>query len=71
MQRLVTNVAGEENTIIIINTEHSRAHRNTKEMKLQILEKFYFPRMASRIRSLVSSFRGCKMLKLIDTATNH
>jgi len=28
-------------------------------MKLQILEKFYFPRMASRIRSLVSSCRAC------------
>jgi len=62
-QRLVTDVAGEEETIRIINTEHTKAHRNPKEMKLQILEKFYFPRMASRIRSLVSSCRTCKMFK--------
>jgi len=30
-------------------------------MKLQILEKLYFPRMTSRNRSLASSCRACKM----------
>jgi len=52
---LVTDVAGEEETIRIINKEHARAHRNPKEMKLQILEKLYFPRMSSRLRSLVTA----------------
>lgn len=42
-QRLVTDVAGEEETIRIINTERTRAHRNPKEMKLQILENFISP----------------------------
>jgi len=32
-------------------------------MSLQILETFIFPRMASCIRSLVSSCRACIMLK--------
>jgi len=62
-QRLVTDVAGEEETIRIINKEHAGAHRNPKEMKLQILEKLYFPRMSSRLRSLVSSCRAFKMFK--------
>jgi len=62
-QRLVVDVCDEEEMCRIIGEEHSRAHRNAKEMKIQILERFYLPKMASRIKTQVSSCQVCKMFK--------
>jgi len=62
-QRLATDLNDEEEICKVIGEEHSRAHRNPKEMKLQILERLYFPKMASLIKSQVSScqvFKKCK-----------
>lgn len=44
---------------IIIST-HKRAHRNAKENKIQILEKFYFPSMNSKINRIVKQCAVCK-----------
>jgi len=62
-QRLGPDMNDEEEVCRIIGEEHLRAHRNAKEMKLQILERFYFPTMASRIRTQISSCKVCKMFK--------
>lgn len=60
-QRLVEDVTNEERVCRIIEDEHKRAHRNAKENSLQILERYYFPRM----RSLICQYtRNCEVCKL-------
>lgn len=39
---------------------HKRAHRNEKENKLQLLEKYYFPKMSNRINSIIAQCKVCK-----------
>lgn len=62
-QRLVTDLFDEEEICRVIDKEHRRAHRAPKEVRLQILEKFYFPKMASTIRVQLSSCECCKLFK--------
>jgi len=62
-QRLVQDLNDEEEICRVITEEHLRAHRNVKEMRMQILEKFYFPKMTSRMKLQVSSCHVCKMYK--------
>lgn len=44
---------------IIIKT-HKRAHRNCRENKIQILEKYYFPSMTKKINSIIEQCSVCK-----------
>jgi len=53
----------EEKICEVIVKEHRRAHRNSKEVRIQILEKYYFPRMASIIRIQLSACTTCKLHK--------
>lgn len=46
----------------IIN-EHKRAHRNSKENKVQLLEKYYFPKMQAKIDQIVKQCKICKTQK--------
>ncbi|XP_036348053.1 uncharacterized protein LOC118757450 [Rhagoletis pomonella] len=43
--------------------EHNRAHRNSEENKLQVLQKFYFPQMRAKILRVVKQCRTCKLNK--------
>lgn len=52
----------EEQNKIIIET-HNRAHRNEKENRLQILEKYFFPAMARKIKNITKICRICKESK--------
>lgn len=62
-QRLVADVSGAEEICEIIEKEHRRAHRGPTEIRLQLLEKYYFPRMSSTIRLQTSSCQCCKLYK--------
>lgn len=62
-QRLVADVADAEEICEIIEKEHRRAHRGPSEIRLQLLERYYFPRMSSTIRLQTSSCHCCKLFK--------
>lgn len=62
-QRVVEDVANEERRFCIIEKEHKRAHRAPREMKEQILEAYYFPRMMSIIKKFVATCEICKANK--------
>lgn len=53
----ITNEEEQEN--IIIRT-HNRAHRNCRENRAQILERYYFPSMARKIKNLIKKCIVCK-----------
>lgn len=53
----LTDTTRQEEEILKV---HRRAHRNSRENKLQLLEKFYFPRMGKMIESIVSQCKVCK-----------
>jgi len=44
----------------IISKTHNRAHRNAEENKIQIYEKYYFPKMKNKISMLVKQLKVCK-----------
>ena len=50
----------QEQEDIIIKT-HGRAHRNGRENKLQILEKYYFPAMATKVKRIIGQCSVCKV----------
>lgn len=62
-QRIVDDVISEADQERIIIDTHNRAHRNDKENKIQILEKYYFPRMSSKIRKIIKLCSTCKKSK--------
>lgn len=62
-QRIVEDVANDERKLSIIANEHRRAHRNPRENTQQILERFYFPRMAALVRMHSASCDTCKLQK--------
>jgi hypothetical protein len=62
-QRIVQDVQNEENIFQIIQHEHRRAHRNHKENREQILEKFYFPKMTSLIKKYTKECEICNKNK--------
>lgn len=53
----VTNEAEQDE--IILST-HRRAHRNAQENRQQILERYYFPKMAKKIKFHVKRCNTCK-----------
>jgi len=62
-QRLVEDITDEEQICEVIVFLDLRAHRNSKEVRIQILGKYYFPRMASIIRTQLSTCTTCKFHK--------
>lgn len=56
----ITSDIDQEN--IIIET-HNRAHRNEKENRKQIMEKFYFPGMSGKIKRIIKICSTCKKSK--------
>lgn len=53
----VTDETEQEEKILKI---HRRAHRNPEENRKQLLENFYFPKMAAKIKRIVKNCRTCK-----------
>lgn len=58
-QKFVTDIPDEEVKFKIIEREHRRAHRNDRENKEQILEKYYFPQMSKFIKKYTKSCKTC------------
>lgn len=56
----IQNEAEQEETILQI---HKRAHRSANENRLQIIERFYFPKMSSKIKKIVKQCTTCKQNK--------
>lgn len=59
-QKIVENVQSESAQDEIIIEYHKRAHRNANENRLQILEKYYFPKMNSKVKEIVKQCETCK-----------
>lgn len=59
-QNQVDDVVNEQEQEKIIIETHKRAHRNHKENKAQILEKYYFPSMTKKIKDIVKQCTVCK-----------
>jgi hypothetical protein len=70
-QLIVTDVENENNQEEVILQIHQRAHRNEKENRLQILEKYYFPKMSKKIRQLIKQCTVCKENKYERFPNNH
>lgn len=56
----VTDVIEQSEQENIILETHKRAHRNSNENRIQILEKYYFPKMSAKIKKIVSQCTTCK-----------
>lgn len=59
-QIVVKDVVDEAAQREIIISTHNRAHRNSLENKIQILEEYYFPSMSSKIKNIVKACKICK-----------
>lgn len=62
-QRIVEDVTIADRIFNIIEQEHKRAHRNARENREQILEKFYFPAMSRQIREYIRQCETCQFNK--------
>lgn len=68
-QKFVKDIVDENEIMLAIDREHSRAHRNAREVRLQLLDSCYFLKMASRIRAFTATCQICKYQKY-DRHTN-
>lgn len=59
-QREVQDVTDQQEREEIILATHNRAHRNARENKIQIMEKYYFPSLNKEIRRIVNNCVVCK-----------
>lgn len=62
-QLQVEDITNEHDQETIIIETHNRAHRNAKENRLQILEKYYFSSMSSKIKRITKICAICKQNK--------
>lgn len=62
-RKMVTDLTEEMDQENEILNEHNRAHRNAQENKIQLLERFYFPQMNSKITRIVKQCKICKVNK--------
>lgn len=62
-QTKVTDLTNLTDQCEEILKEHNRAHRSCKENKIQLLYKFYFPKMNARISEIIKQCRICKEQK--------
>lgn len=58
--KIVTDISNETAQEETILKTHKRAHRNAEENRMQIIEKFYFPKMSAKIKKIVNNCRICK-----------
>ncbi|HBS53334.1 MAG TPA: hypothetical protein DD806_04965 [Flavobacterium sp.] len=70
-QNMTTDVINESDQEEIILKIHKRAHRNEKENRIQLLEKYYFPQMSKKIRQLVKHCTICKENKYERFPNSH
>lgn len=56
VEDLVDSSRQEEESLKV----HKRAHRNAKENKLQLLEKYYFPKMSDKLNKIIKQCKVCK-----------
>lgn len=59
-QLQVEDVTGEQEQEDIILRTHNRAHRNARENKIQIIERYYFPSMNSKIDKMIKNCVVCR-----------
>lgn len=59
-QKFVEDITGQIEQEEKILKIHRRAHRNAEENRIQLLENYYFPKMSSKIRTLVNRCVTCK-----------
>lgn len=59
-QVMVDDIISKEEQENIIIRVHDRAHRNCKENRTQILERYYFPSMANKIKKIIKKCVICK-----------
>lgn len=59
-QLIVNDIEDEDVQNKIISVEHKRAHRNAYENRMQILRKYYFPKMAAKISNIIKPCTICK-----------
>lgn len=52
-------ISDNEQESLILRT-HNRAHRNARENKIQIIEKYYFPSMNQKINRIIKNCTVCK-----------
>ena len=62
-QSIVQDITNESEQEEIIISEHKRAHRNGKENREQIRQKYYFPKMAEKTNRIVKTCKICKEQK--------
>lgn len=62
-QLVVDDITSENDQENIIVETHNRAHRNERENRLQIMEKYYFPGMANKIKRVIKLCSICKRNK--------
>ena len=53
---LVASSKQEEESLKV----HKTAHRNAKENKFQLLEKYYFPKISDTLNKIIKQFKVCK-----------
>jgi hypothetical protein len=57
---LLEDITNEFKELDLIAMTHRRAHRNPVENKAQLIQKYYFPRMMSKIKNFVKKCTICK-----------
>lgn len=62
-QKQVPDVTSEGEQLEFMNAEHTRAHRNSMENKIQLLNKCFFPGMSKKIETIVKNCMTCKSSK--------
>lgn len=62
-ENIVEDVISETRQDSIIRKEHERAHRGISEVEKQVKRAYFFPKMVSKIRSLINSCTVCAQHK--------
>lgn len=58
-QTMLQDVPQEDEQWNIIRREHYRAHRGAEENKLQLLRRFYFPKLSQKLKDFVTNCQIC------------
>ena len=58
-QKQLEDVQDENEQWNVVRNEHMRAHRCVQENKLQIMRKFYFPKLHQKLRDFIVNCRIC------------
>ena len=62
-QKLLQDIPQHEDQMDVIKDVHHNAHRGAEENKLQILRKFYFPKIQQQVREFIKNCRICNECK--------